>query len=656
MHLDSPAGQKLSTFLDVIQAQAALRPESIVYRFLPNGEDEELTLTYAQVARRAKIIAAALQQADCTGGRVLLLYPPGLDYVAAMLGCLSSGAVAVPAYPPRSAQSRANDRIHSIVKNARPAAVLTTARLLETVQQCVAGADVRCIVSDQLEEGLAGVWREPDIHPQDLACLQYTSGSTAAPKGVMLTHANLIHNSRVVGEAFGHKPEMTGVIWLPPYHDMGLGGGILQPLYSGGSVVLMAPATFLQRPIRWLRAISKYKAATSGGPNFAYELCARTISDQDKASLDLSCWNVAFNGAEPIDIATLDRFAAAFASCGFLPEAFYPCYGLAEATLMVSGGGRLCETAIDSPDEADSFKTTTPFVGCGIGRHDAKIVIVNPETLRLCPPGTVGEIWVSSSSVARGYWDNPAETERTFNARLSSTGEGPFLRTGDLGFLRREELFVTGRLKDLINLRGVKHYPQDIERTVQDSHPALQPAGAAAFSITQDAQERLVVLQEVQRSQRNADPQQIIAAIREAISKHHEIDAQAIVLLKPGQVPKTSSGKVQHFACREGYLAGSFETIAEWKSASIEKTVGEPVEGESLEGWMIRKLAAAVGVETAEIDPTEPFARYGLDSVKAASIASDIAAHLGREIPLMLFWDYPSITALAWHLTKPGNE
>ncbi|HEX3984001.1 MAG TPA: fatty acyl-AMP ligase, partial [Acidisoma sp.] len=604
MHLDSPAGQRLSTFSDVIQAQAAFRPQSIVYRFLPNGDDEELTLTYAEAAQRAKVIAAALQQAGCTGERVLLLYPPGLEYVAAMLGCLCSGAVAVPAYPPRSTQSRANDRIHSIVRDAKPAAVLATARLLETVQQCLAGSNVQCIVSDELDENLASAWREPEIRPDDLACLQYTSGSTAAPKGVMLTHANLIHNSRVVGEAFGHQPGMTGVIWLPPYHDMGLGGGILQPLYSGGSVILMAPATFLQRPIRWLGAISKYKAATSGGPNFAYELCARSISDQEKASLDLSSWNVAFNGAEPVDPATLDRFAKAFAPCGFLREAFYPCYGLAEATLMVTGGGRLREAALDSPDDASASKKAASFAGCGKARDDAKVMIVNPETLRLCPPGTVGEIWVSSSSVARGYWDNPAETEKNFNARLSSTGEGPFLRTGDLGFLRREELFVTGRLKDLINLRGVKHYPQDIERTVQDSHPALQAAGAAAFAITHDAQERLVVLQEVQRSQRNTDPQQMIAAIREAISKHHEIDAYAIVLLKPGQLPKTSSGKVQHYACREGYLAGSFETIAGWKSAAAEKALEKPAEGESLEGWMIRKLAGAVGVEPPEIDPT----------------------------------------------------
>lgn len=655
MHLRSAARQRLSTFSDVIQVQAAVRPEAVAYRFLPGGEDEELTLTYAQAARRAQRIAAALQQAGCVGERVLLLYPPGLDYVAAMLGCLCSGAVAVPAYPPRAAQSRANDRIHSIVKDARPAAVLTTARLLETVQECFAGHNVQCLVTDELDEQRADEWREPDIHPEDLACLQYTSGSTAAPKGVMLTHANLIHNSRVVGEGFGHRAGMTGVIWLPPYHDMGLGGGILQPLYNGGSVVLMAPATFLQRPIRWLRAISRYKAATSGGPNFAYEMCARTISDQDKASLDLSCWNVAFNGAEPIDPSTLDRFARAFAPCGFLREAFYPCYGLAEATLMVSGGGRLCETALDSPDDASGSKRTTPFVGCGNARDDGKMVIVDPQTLRLCPPGKVGEIWVSGSSVASGYWDNPAETEKTFNARLSATNEGPFLRTGDLGFLRRAELFVTGRLKDLINLRGIKHYPQDIEQTVQDCHPALQPAGAAAFSVEHDAQERLVVLQEIQRSQRNADPQKIIAAIREAISKHHEIDAHAIVLLKPGQLPKTSSGKVQHYACREGYLSGSFETIAEWKSAPAPKAVEATVAGESLESWMIRKLAGAVGIEPAEIDPTEPFARYGLDSVKAASIASDIAAHLGREIPLMLFWDYPSITALARHLSKPTD-
>jgi acyl-CoA synthetase (AMP-forming)/AMP-acid ligase II/acyl carrier protein len=640
----------------VIQARAAAQPDAVAYRFLPNGEQDEQTLTYAQVLDRAKRVAAALQQAGCAGERVLLLYPPGLDYVAAMLGCLCGGVVAVPAYPPRAAQSRANHRIAAILKDAKPFAVLTSSRLRESVEQCVAGSGVRCIATDQLDDALGDQWRDPGISPGDLACLQYTSGSTAAPKGVMLTHANLIHNSAVVCKAFGHKPGITGVIWLPPYHDMGLGGGILQPLYGGGTVVLMAPAAFLQRPVRWLRAISEYKAATSGGPNFAYELCARSISEQDKAGLDLSCWNVAFNGAEPIDPATLDRFTRAFAPCGFLREAFYPCYGLAEATLMVSGGVRLTEPALDAPDDGAGPKRLSPFVGCGKARDDGRIVIVDPETHRLCPPGVVGEIWVAGSSVASGYWDKPAETESTFQARVSSNGQGPFLRTGDLGFLRREELFVTGRLKNLINLRGVKHYPQDIERTVQDSHPALQAAGAAAFSIEADAQERLVVLQEVQRSQRNTDPEQIIAAIRHAVSAHHEIDVYAIVLLKPGQLPKTSSGKVQHYACREGYLTGSFETLAEWKSAPAASPLEGPLEGESLESWMTRKLAVAVGVDQSEIDPAEPFARYGLDSVKAASLAGDIGAHLAREIPLTLFWDYPSITALARHLSKPADD
>jgi acyl-CoA synthetase (AMP-forming)/AMP-acid ligase II/acyl carrier protein len=656
MHARIGTDQRLSTFSDVIQARAAARAEAVAYRFLAEGEEQELALTYAQAAHRAKKVAAALREAGCAGERVLLLYPPGLDYVVAMLGCLCSGAVAVPAYPPRATKSRANDRIISIIKDARPAAVLTTSKLLQSVQESVAESGVRCIATDGLDEQLAYAWREPNIRPYDLACLQYTSGSTAAPKGVMLTHANLMHNSAVVCEAFGHKPGMTGVIWLPPYHDMGLGGGILQPLFGGGSVVLMAPATFLQKPVRWLHAISKYKAATSGGPNFAYELCAKTISEQDKAGLDLSCWNVAFNGAEPIDPATLDRFSRAFAPCGFLREAFYPCYGLAEATLMVSGPNRMCEPALDSPEISPGNKAGGPFVGCGKARDDGKIVIVDPQTLRLCPPGVVGEIWVSGSSVARGYWDNPTDTEQTFKARLSSTNEGPFLRTGDLGFYRREQLFVTGRLKDLINLRGVKHYPQDIERTAQDSHPALQPAGAAAFSIAREGEEKLVVLQEIQRSQRNSDPEQIIAAIREAISKHHEVDVYAIVLLKPGQLPKTSSGKVQHFACRDGYLSGTFEVLAEWKQAPAARVDGGPRDGESLESWMTRKLAGAVGVAPAEIDPTEPFARYGLDSVKAASIASDIAAHLGREIPLMLFWDYPSITALARHLSKPAES
>ena len=647
-----------STFLDVLESRAAGHPDDGAYTFLPDGEGQEQSANYRQVERRAKAIAAALQSLGAEGGRALLLYPPGLEYVAAVLGCLSGGVVAVPAYPPRASPSRANERIVAIVKDAGPAIVLTVSKLRATVEPCLAGAGVRCVATDEFEDAGAEGWRRPPILPGDLALLQYTSGSTATPKGVMLTHANLIHNSRLVYGAFGHSRRSLGVSWLPPYHDMGLAAGILQPLFGGGLSVLMPPAAFLQRPVRWLKAISRYKGTTSGGPNFAYELCARTIAEADRAELDLGSWDVAFNGAEPVSAGTLQRFAETFASCGFRREAFYPCYGLAEATLLVSGGtkGRAPVLGLPPGDDAGA-KQAGPAVGCGQAQGDGTIAVVDPVTHRRCADATVGELWLRGGSVAQGYWANPQETDRVFNAKIAGGDDLPYLRTGDLGFLREGELFVTGRLKDLINIRGIKHHPQDIERTVQECHSAHQPAGAAAFSVDVDGQEQLVVCQELQRSQRGADPQQMIAAIRAAVAEQHELDVYAVVLLKPGQVHKTSSGKVQRFACRADFVAGALDPIAEWRASAAAprrcvapEGVSAPKDADSLAAWMIEQLAAAMGVKPAEIDPDEPFARYGLDSVKAASFAGELATLIGREVPLMLFWDYPSITAMSRHL------
>jgi acyl-CoA synthetase (AMP-forming)/AMP-acid ligase II len=646
-----------ATFLDVLQARSAEHPDDVAYTFLPDGEAGEQSFTYRQIERRAKAIAAAIRDCVDEGERALLLYPPGLEYVSAILACLSAAVVAVPAYPPRTSKSRPNERILAILRDCRPAAVLTISKLLLTAKDCVGGFNIPCIATDEIDAGLATAWREPRISPDDLAVLQYTSGSTAVPKGVMLTHANLIHNSRLVYEAFGHDRRKIGVCWLPPYHDMGLAAGILQPMYAGGPAVLMPPAAFLQRPVRWLAAISRFKATTSGGPNFAYDLCARTISAQDRTTFDLSSWEIAFNGSEPVSASTFERFAQAFAPCGFRTEAFYPCYGLAEATLIVTGGTKLCAPVIGrGPSGGSEGNGAGTAVSCGHARGDGKVIIVDPERLTRCAGGAVGEIWISSGSVALGYWGNVEETQRVFNARTNGHEDGPFLRTGDLGFLREGQLFITGRLKDVINIRGIKHHPEDIERTVLESHPALRPVGAAAFSVQIDGQEQLVILQELERSQRDADPQAVISSIREAVVEHHEIEAYAIVLLRPGQVHRTSSGKVQRFACRQEYRDGGFDAAAQWKAPTAIAGVSQasaPADAASLAEWMTQRLAGAIGVDPSEIDPDEPFARYGLDSVKAAHFAGELAGFVGRDVPLTLFWDYPSITAMARHLMGP---
>ena len=596
------------------------------------------------------VLAARLCSSHAANSRVLLLYPPGLEFVVGLFGTWYAGMTAVPAYPPRSAHHASSlATLQGIAHNAEPAVILTTARsqsLIETAKKSVAAlANSPVLASDDGAEDPASQWREPEITGNTLACLQYTSGSTAAPKGVMLTHANLLHNSGIISECFGHTGASRGVIWLPPFHDMGLIGGVLQPVYSGFPVTLMAPAAFLQRPLRWLAAISRFGGTTSGGPNFAYELCVKHARNADLSSLDLSTWDVAFTGAEPIDPRTLERFTATFAPCGFRREAFYPCYGLAESTLIVSGGEKTAAPVLQSVSQqamenhqvirTDAGSDAKTFVGCGRAHADATIEIVDPTTRTRCPAGRIGEIWTRSSSVASGYWRDAQTTAEVFASRLAGSNEGPFLRTGDLGFYENNQLFVTGRLKDLIIVRGRNHYPHDIEDTAQESHEALRPDSGAAFAVDAldgEGSEQLVIVQELERTQRDADPNAVIGAIREAIAEKHEIQVSAVVLLKPGGVPKTSSGKIRRSACRAAYLKGELEPVAKWvqPAAPVENQSPAPVESpkpsgplslEQIEDLIVTKLAQALHASDDEIDPAEPFARYGLDSAGAVELA-----------------------------------
>jgi myxalamid-type polyketide synthase MxaB len=390
---------------------------------------------------------------------------------------------------------------------------------------------------------------------------------------VVVSHANLLHNSALIHRAFRHGPESRGVIWLPPYHDMGLIGGLLQPLYGGFPVVLLSPGAFIQRPLRWLQAVSRYRATTSGGPSFAYELCVERTTPEQRAGLDLSSWRLAFNGSEPVRHDTLERFARAFAPWGFRAEAFYPCYGLAEATLLVSGAGpaaptvrwfhvraleqnRIVSVAPRAPDAKALVSCGTVIAG--------ECAVVDPESGRRCSAEQVGEVWLRGPSVAGGYWHRPDETRAVFQARLDN-GSGPFLRTGDLGFLRDGELYITGRLRDLIIIRGTNYYPQDIERTVELCHPALRPGGAA-FSFEEDSRECLAVVQEID-FERAQDPGAVFGAARAAVATEHELQVDAIVLVRAGRIPRTSSGKVQRHACRHAFLRDALPgVVASWRA------------------------------------------------------------------------------------------
>ena len=395
------------------------------------------------------------------------------------------------------------------------------------------------VTTDGLDDALADQWDRPDVTGQSIACLQYTSGSTASPKGVVLSHANLLHNSAIIQESFGHSADSRGVIWVPPYHDMGLIGGVLQPLYVGFPVTLMSPTAFLQRPMRWLEAVARYGATTSGGPNFAYQLCVDKTTLTQRAGLDLSTWTVAFNGAEVVHHETLEKFAQAFEAFGFRRSAFYPCYGLAEATLMVSGGDLSSEPVLIDVDPSgiESHRVVTrsspqegpvrTLASSGRPRDGQTVRIVDPQTCQPCAPDEIGEIWVAGDSVASGYWGNEQQTAQAFNGTLTDDNQSPYLQTGDLGFLHGGELFVTGRLKDLLVIRGANHYPQDIEQTVQESHEALAPGRGAVFSVDVDQQEQLVIVQEVARAHRHADADTVLSIIREAVSQHHELTPHA---------------------------------------------------------------------------------------------------------------------------------
>jgi acyl-CoA synthetase (AMP-forming)/AMP-acid ligase II len=497
------------------------------------------------------------------GERVLIVLQPGLDYVIAVFACLFAGSTAVPcALSSRMERTRqlpaiAIDSGAKFAVGGRPFNEHPGCPHLDWI--AVDEADI---------EGGVG-WREPALDADHPALLQYTSGTTSSPRGVMVSHANLLANAQSIAEGFKHPKGLWGVTWLPPYHDMGLMGGILQPVYFGSPSAVISPLDFVRRPVVWLEAVSRYRVRTSGGPNFAYELCARTITPAESANCRLDSWELAYVGAEPVRVDTLDLFASRFAPLGFRRESFFPCYGLAEATLYVSGGcpsvrylsaaGLREHRVVEKPGSADA--DARAIVGCGRPASSLTVSIVNPETDRPCENGSIGEIWVSGPTVASGYWNRSDDTRTTFHARLAEDGGGPFLRTGDLGFVQDSELFVTGRCKDLIIVRGRNHYPQDIEDTVVGASSAIRPGTCAAFSVDSGAEEKLVLILEMPRP-RPERLDMLAGDIRQAVVGAHELQVSNIVMVRPGAIPRTSSGKARRLECRAQYVSGALERLA----------------------------------------------------------------------------------------------
>uniref|UniRef100_UPI003568842C AMP-binding protein n=1 Tax=Immundisolibacter sp. TaxID=1934948 RepID=UPI003568842C len=647
---------ELVSMVEVLGWRAGAHPQRELFRFLGFGESPDRTVSYEELDRSARALAASLLQIAPAGSRALLLYPSGIDFVIAFFACLYAGIVAVPAYPPRRNYNLG--RIQAIAQDCEPGLVLSTAAIRTQTEEWLQ-ADTALATAVWHATDAASVpesdWRPAPIRGQDLAFLQYTSGSTGSPKGVMVSHANLMHNQRLMQTALGTTDDAVAVSWLPLFHDLGLIGSVMQTLYAGMRCVLMAPAAFLQKPVRWLEAISRFGGSFSPAPNFAYELCARQVSAEQKVGLDLSRWAVAFNGAEPIRHDTLQRFAQAFAECGFRPNAAVATYGLAEATLMVSCArlGQLprvthLDTAALSSgqvvERSGEAGATTPLVSCGPVLVGQWVVIVDPGSRLPVTGERIGEVWIHGPSVAQGYWHKQDQTEQDFHATLADDPTTRYLRTGDLGFLDAQgELFITGRVKEVIIIRGGNHYPQDIEWTVQQAHSALQAGAGAAFGVPGADGETLVVVQEVERAHwRSVDLPAVASAVRGAVAREHGIEVARLVLLRPGSLPKTSSGKIQRLQCRQDLLDGTLSVIGDsvhsepvdtsvpgggdWSGLSAE------ARAEQAQPLVIACIAGALGCPPQSLAPDASLVDLGLDSLGIVRIASRIADETGVQL------------------------
>jgi acyl transferase domain-containing protein/acyl-CoA synthetase (AMP-forming)/AMP-acid ligase II/acyl carrier protein len=685
--------QSFTSLVELATVRATEQPDAPAYLFLADGETESDRLTYGELDARARRIARRLQEQagspeNIAGQPVLLCYTPGLEFIAAFFGCLYAGAIAVPAYAPDPHRlSRSLPRLQAILQDTGALYALTTLETLQTVGDWDLPGFKFSAFSWMATDTISATrsrkkWTPAAPDAAATAFLMYTSGSTGTPKGVIVSHANTLHNlSNFAGFEADQRPPTAFVSWLPFFHDLGLLLGILHPLYQAKPAILMPSFAFVQRPVRWLQAMSKYQASTTGGPNFAYDLCVRKSSPAERAALDLSHWNMALNGAEPIRAATLDSFAATFAPSGFKPETFYPSYGMAEATATIAGGPGYTPPLVYHVERAAlnekriSAAPVSPenpaFVGCGRILPGQTIVAVDPNTLEAVAPGGVGELWVQGPSIAQGYWQRPELTAEIFQARLSGY-DGYFLRTGDLGFVYNEQVFLIGRLKDLIIIRGLNHYPEDIEQSLATAHSALRPGGGAAFSIEADGEERLVIVHEVHGDA--PDTAEIFGNIRQLISEKHELDVAAIALLAPGEVPKTSSGKIQRNLARRRYLGedGHFKLLALWQAPNRAARNLQPRIIESarpsatrpdpavlaIENWLTEYFARKLDIPALEIDPTAPFTRYGLNSLQIINLVRDLEEWLARPLSPTVAWEHPTPAQLARHLAgiTPENN
>jgi len=670
-----PIIRESESLVEIISKRAAKQPNDIVYKYLGDGVNETESFTFQEIDRVARSISQALSEKLSKGDRVLLLFPQGLQYVAALYGCFYGGFIAIPAYPPR--RNRKMDRINSIIEDSGAAAGLVTEDVFKTIERNFSDDEMLKEMKWFKYENISSSLNPPELSklpkPDDVAFIQYTSGSTGNPKGVMISHENIVYNSEFIRQSFGFDKNTIGMNWLPIFHDMGLVGGIFQAAYLGLINIGMPPVAFLKNPLNWLKAISKYKATTGGGPNFSYDYCIQKIKPEEVEGLDLSSIKNFYCGGEPVRKKTFKEFPKHFSSAKVRTNQMFAVYGMAETTLIVTGKDPASEPGYVRVNQEALSKNKLIFVSeeeKGIdlvsnGRvwMETKVAIVNPETFEETDENTIGEVWIAGPTVAKGYWNKPEENKRTFNAFLSN-GKGPWLRSGDLGFIFKGELYITGRLKDLIIIRGVNYYPNDIEYSVQQSHEAFKPNSGAAFSIQKDGIEKLVVVQELERNYlRNVDFDTLLASIRKTIADEHELEVFSVVLIRTGSIPLTSSGKIQRRQTRYEYLTGKLNVIASWQmdettQEADEASFSKPTE-DNIKAWLVQWIMKNQHFKKEEIDLNTPITSYGIDSLAAVTLEQEISSQFGFQWHVSYFMLNPTINKLAedgMELFRNGEE
>ena len=682
-----------ATFPQWIGQRAQRHGDRVAATFVGDDRSEE-SWTYNQLWRRVSSFAESLSQIQpkpqdtSHKPRALLLFPPGLEFITGFIGAHVAGWIPVPTCYPKP--GRVMERLDSAASDCAPSAIIADAATLSGIDPAKlspAARDIPHVATDTNEIVHGKSFIAPssiDLSPDSIALLQYTSGSTSEPKGVMVRHRNVMANLEAIRRGFNIEWQVDeateadcGVFWLPFFHDMGLIGGLLEPLYVGGRTVILSPRAFLQRPIRWLKMISDYKAVISGAPNFAYQLCVDRISPEHTDNIDLSSWKTAFCGAEPVLPRTISDFARRFASCGFSSSSFYPCYGLAEATLLAAGGDGPSDPklltvsrealanrqVVIEDDQPTSNKTAQTLVSCGHAAHETELMIVDSESRVPCRDTTVGEIWIRGLSVTAGYWNRDEENSLRFQASTADGEEG-YCRTGDLGFIHDDELYITGRIKDVIILRGRNLFPQDIETTVRQTvanESGTESGQCAAFSIPGPRGEGLALVVELPRRIDDSILPEIVRSIRRAVIETHEVDPRCVMLVRQATVPLTSSGKVQRIRCREMFDDNEIKCkhrydrafASEQTPITMPKIPDNPTPddsdfvGRAIETWLAEWLVVRAGVAPDDVELDKPFADYGLDSMTAVELSGEIEDWSGVELTPIVAWNHPTVAKMS---------